>query len=63
MYHPVDYSAFVLADGDNQTPHRKLAVAQVNTTTGPDAHCWRKVPSNSLEVAANGLPIDTVSRR
>ena len=55
MYHAVDYSAFMLADCDNQAPHRKLPVSQVNTTTCPDAHSCSKGPSNSLEVAANGL--------
>ena len=57
----IDYSAFVLADCHNQAPHRKLPIAQMNLTACPDAHRWSKTPSNSLEVAANGLPIDTVS--
>ena len=61
MDHAIDYSAFVLADRDNQSPHWKLTVTKVNTAACPDPHCRSKGPSNPLEVSPNGLLIHTVS--
>ena len=63
MNHTVDDRAFVLADRDNQAPRRKLAVAEVDLAACPYAHGWSKRPSNFLEVAANGLFINTVPCR